>query len=371
VYALLFADAGLSTAQISALFAIWSLAGFVLEVPSGVWADAVSRRLLLALAPLLSGAGYALWVLAPSFEMFALGFVLWGAQGALQSGAFEALVYEELEHRGAAPAYATVIGRATACGTAASAVAMGLAAPVFAAGGYEAVGAASVLACALAALVGWSLPEHRAATPGGAPSVPGAGPAAILRRGVGEVRSSAQVRRALVAVAAVTAVWGSLDEYLPLLAVEAGASVASVPLLGLLVYAGVATGGLLGGVAGRLTTRGLRVAVLLAAAALAAGALARTPAGFALIAVAFALFQAVQIAVDARLQDAIEGGARSTVTSVAGLTTEVGVVAVFAAYGIGSGLTTHATLFALAAGTYLLTSRVIDAGRASEHRARA
>jgi MFS family permease len=361
VYALLFADAGLSTAQISVLFAIWSASGFVLEIPSGVWADAVSRRLLLALAPLLSGLGWALWVLAPSFEVFALGFVLWGAQGALQSGAFEALVYDELDARGDASRYATVIGRATACGTAASAAAMGLASPVFASGGYEAVGAASVAACVLAALVGWSLPESRATPDGERSSY-----RQIVGEGWHEVRSSPRVRRALVAVAAVTAVWGSLDEYLPLLAVEGGAAPEAVPLLGLLVYAGVAAGGLLGGVAARVPARPV---VLVAAGLLAAGALLRSPAGFALIAVAFCLFQAAQIAVDARLQDAITSDARSTVTSVAGLVTEIAVIAVFAAYGLGSTLTTHATLFALAAGTYLLTSRVIDARPASEHRA--
>ncbi|MDQ5808144.1 MAG: MFS transporter, partial [Actinomycetota bacterium] len=67
VYALLFADTGLSTAEISSLFAIWSVTSFVLELPSGVLADAMSRRLLLAIAPLLTATGYALWVFAPSY----------------------------------------------------------------------------------------------------------------------------------------------------------------------------------------------------------------------------------------------------------------------------------------------------------------
>lgn len=331
-----------------------------------MWADAVSRRLLLALAPLLAGVGFGLWVLVPGSAVFALGFVLWGAAGALQSGAFEALVYEELDARGEAARYATVIGRATAFATAASAAAMGVASPVFGAGGYGAVGAASVAACALAALVALSLPEHRVA----ARAEDGPGYAAILRAGVGEVRSSPRVRRALLVVAAVTSVWGSLDEYLPLLALEAGARAQEIPLLGLLVYAGVAAGGVLGGAAGRLSGRALRRGLVGAAALLAAGALVRTPAGFGLIALAFCAFQAIQVAVDARLQDAIGSDARSTVTSVAGLTTEIGVIAVFAAYGLGSALTSHAVLFAIAAGTYVLTSRVIDARPPSEHRAR-
>ena len=56
VYALLFSDTGLSLWQVSSLFALWSITGIRLEVPSGAWADAVSRRLLLWLGPLLTAA---------------------------------------------------------------------------------------------------------------------------------------------------------------------------------------------------------------------------------------------------------------------------------------------------------------------------
>ena len=263
----------------------------MLEVPSGIWADAVSRRLLLALAPLLSGAGYALWVLAPSYEAFALGFVLWGAQGALQSGALEALVYEELERDGAEDRYPRLMGRATALGTIAAGVATGLAAPVFAAGGFEAVGAASVLACAVAAAVGASLPEHRRARrrPARRRRAPATEEraglrafAAIVGDGARELRRSRALRGAVLLVPAVVTVWGSLDEYLPLLATEAGAAARDVPLLALLVYAGMAAGGVLADRVRRLRGRGIATVLAAAAALLAAGALAGTPAGFAL-----------------------------------------------------------------------------------------
>ena len=49
VYALLFSDNGLSTAEISSLLVIWSVTAFVPGGPSGAWADAVSRRGLLVL----------------------------------------------------------------------------------------------------------------------------------------------------------------------------------------------------------------------------------------------------------------------------------------------------------------------------------
>ncbi|WP_344891073.1 hypothetical protein [Actinomadura meridiana] len=52
---MLFADAGLSVAAVSSLFVIWSVTTVALEVPSGVWADVFSRKLLLVAAPLLTG----------------------------------------------------------------------------------------------------------------------------------------------------------------------------------------------------------------------------------------------------------------------------------------------------------------------------
>ena len=368
VYALLFAGFGLSTAEISSLFAIWSITSFVLEVPSGVLADATSRRLLLAVAPLLTAAGYALWIFAPSYLSFAVGFALWGAQGALQSGALEALAYEELDRLGAASHYPAIMGRATACGTLAAALATALAAPVLAVEGFTAVGVASITAALAAAGVGAAFPEHRAAQ--------GwrrrrhrqdddriAGYLELLRNGAATGRHQPSVRAALLLVPAITAIWGSLDEYLPLLAVEAGSSTQAVPLLALLVYAGMAVGGLAAGRVSRLAPRGLAALVLLAAGALAAGALTRVPAGFALIALAFSAFQALTVAADARLQAAIDGDSRSTITSFAGFATELAVVAVFATYALGSRIADHATLFASFAAAYAAVAAWLSRAR--------
>ncbi|OKI69625.1 transporter [Micromonospora sp. CB01531] len=365
VYALLFADTGLSVGQISSLFVIWSATGILLEVPSGAWADAVSRRLLLCLAPLLPATGFALWVLVPSYPAFAVGFLLWGAGGALRSGALEALVFTELDRLDATGRYARLMGRAKTAESLGVLAAMGLAGPVLALGGYRAVGAASVVACLLAAAVATRFPEHR---PAG-----GAGPAddggsdddgsdadpgwlASLRGGLAEARADRSVRAALLLVPAVAAIWGALEEYTPLLARDTGVALDRVPLLLVLVWAGTTLGGLLTPVGERLTTRGYAALLVVAAVALAAGALVRNPAGFVLIGAAFGAFQLATVLADVRLQSQITGPSRATVSSAAGMATDLSIIAVYAGYGAVATAAGNALAFAVALVPYLVVA---------------
>ncbi|MDO3704998.1 MFS transporter [Micromonospora sp. C28SCA-DRY-2] len=405
VYALLFSDTGLSVWQISSLFVIWSASSILLEVPSGAWADAVSRRLLLCLAPLVSAAAFALWVLVPSYPAFAVGFVLWGAGGALASGALEALVFTELDRLGAAGRYARTIGRARTAETLAVLASIVLAAPVLDAGGYPAVGAASVLACLLAAAVATRFPEHRpaptspaapldaaptspapaSAVPAGA-AVPGPGRAspdptgaaepaggvepaeddlgwwASLRAGLAEVRADPAVRSAVLLVAAVTAVWNALDEYTPLLARDTGVAAETVPLLLLLTWVGVSIGGLLAPAGERLGRRGRAALLALAGLALAVGALLGRPAGFVLVGLAFCGFQLASVLAEARLQARIAGPGRATVTSLAGMGTGLTIIVVYLGYGLVATASGNGAAFAVFATAYLLVAVLLARG---------
>ncbi|MFV2104299.1 MFS transporter [Micromonospora sp. LOL_024] len=384
VYALLFADTGLSIAQISSLFVIWSLTGIALEVPCGAWADATSRRWMLCLAPLCTAAGFALWTLAPSYPAFAVGFVLWGAGGALASGATEALIFDELDRLDAADRYARVIGRARTAGTVGVLGAIVLASPVLGLAGYPAVGAASVAACLLAAGVATRFPEHRRRR--AEPAVVCAGAAVVdvlgtadgatgrppddtqaddlrwwpeLRAGVAEVRADRAVRAAVLLVAAVTAVWGALDEYTPLLARDTGVPLMAVPLLLLIVTVGQVAGGLLAPVGERLRTCGYAVLLACSALALAFGALLGRPAGFLLVAVAFCGLQLASVLAEARLQARISGPARATVTSLAGMGTDLTIIAVYVGYGLVATVAGNAVAFAVAAVPYLLVAAAL------------
>lgn len=357
VYALLLSDTGLSVRQMSSLFALWSVTGVLLEIPSGAWADRVSRKLLLWLGPLLTAACFALWMLFPSYGAFALGFVLWGAGGALGSGALEALVHDELERRDAAEYYARIMGRARAAGLLAVMAAMGLAGPVFARGGHTAVGAASVLVCLLTAATALLFPEHRT------PVVGRATWTGTLRAGLAQARVDRSVRGALLLVPAVSAVWGALDEYTPLLIRGTGVAHGTVPYLLLLVWAGATAGGLLAGAGERLGTGGFAALVAGSGLALALGAVDGTPWGLVLVALAFGGFQAATVLADARLQRRIDGAERATLTSVAGLGTELATVGAFGVYALIASGHAHSTAFSVLAVPYLALAALMCAGR--------
>jgi hypothetical protein len=103
------------------------------------------------------------------------------------------------------------------------------------------------------------------------------------------------------------------------------------------------------------------------AVAMAGGALIRSPIGFVALAVAFGAFQLATVAAETRLQHAVTGRARSTVTSISGLGTDLAAIAVVALYGAGSTRLEDATLFALFAVPYLVLAGV-PAARAARRR---
>jgi MFS family permease len=315
LYALLFTATGLSVAQISALFAIWSAVAVLTEVPSGAVADRFSRRSCLVAAGVLQAAGYVAWVLLPGFPGFALGFVLWGFGGSLASGAKEALLYDGLDAVGAREHYARVAGWVAAMELVAQLPAALAATWLFAVGGFPLVGWVSVGTCLAAAGVAASLPE-----PARADEEEEAGYLATLRAGIAEAGRTPGVR-AVLAAAAVLAAFDGVEEYFPLLV--AGWDVP------------IAAGAALGGAARRLPRWALGLLLGTGMALLGGAGLAAHPAGVVAVAAFYGGYRAVLVVVDARLQERIASRSRATVTSVAGLGTEIATFGVYAAWAAG------------------------------------
>lgn len=341
VYALLFADAGLSTGQISSLFVIWSLVSFTLEIPSGALADAYSRRRLVAIGAVLRAIGFALWTFAPSYPAFAAGFVLWGASSAMTSGSVEALVYDELAAAGATERYVRTVGLAQTTALVAELTAMALATPAFLLGGYELVGAASIAVSLAVVPIALAFPE--------APRVEQAGGGDYLRTllaGLAEVRANRAVTKTVVLYAALTGL-GAIDEYVPILAREMGAPTSLVPLLFVLPVAAMAVASALADRLRHLSAGRLAATVAVGGVLLAAGASAGHPAGMVAVALCFAALELCDIIIEARIQGAIAGPARATVLSVAGFGQEVAALAVYASFGLGSSVLPVPVLLAL------------------------
>ncbi|MFI6095491.1 MFS transporter [Lentzea sp. NPDC051213] len=323
---MLFADSGLSDAQITVLLAIWSTTAVVAEVPSGAIADRFSRRGCLVASGVLQAFAYAAWVVFPSFWGFALGFVLWGLGGALESGAFEALVYDCLAANGDEDQYVALNARVDTVELIAQVPVAVVATALFSWGGYPLAGWVSVAMCLASSVVALRFPE-----PPRGSGDEHAGYFATLLTGL---REAIPIRRAVIAVALVYAI-DAFEEYFTLLAQDWHVPTLWVPMatigLPLLGAAGAS-------LAGRLRWRGW--VLFLAGLVLIAAAVLAVPLALVLVGVYYGLYRFVLVHVETALQHRIDADteARATVTSVAAIGSEVVAFAVYGAWVLGGAV---------------------------------
>jgi hypothetical protein len=129
------------------------------------------------------------------------------------------------------------------------------------------------------------------------------------------------------------------------------------------VWAGAATGGLLAGRASRLGARSLAGLICCAAALMVAGALVDHPLGVAALAAAFGVFQLITVVADTRLQDSISGPARATVTSLAGMSTDVVTLAVYGSYAALAEIGGHRGAFPILMVPYAVVAMTLVTSR--------
>jgi MFS family permease len=330
LYALLFLDTGLSAAEVSLLFASWSVTALLTEIPAGALADRWSRRGVLVLGGVLEATAFGVWTLAPQFWGFLAGFVVWGVAGALVSGAVEALVYDGLADVGAEGAFARVNGWMTSAELLVQVPTAAAAGLLYALGGYPLVGWVSAAVCLAWAALALRFPEP--------PREPDVGSVlGTLRRGVADVAHVPALRLAVLAVALVGGL-DAVEEYFPVLAGERGVPTVAVPAAVLGITLAGALGAALGGRADRLPDRALPVLLLLAGVLLGAAAAVPGPAALAVVAASYGLYLAVPVVAEARLQERIDSTRRATVTSVAGVGIELAGLLVFAAWALGGAV---------------------------------
>ncbi len=346
LYAVLFRDSGISASRVSLLFVLWSVASFLFEIPSGVWADRDDPRRLLAASGGLKGLGFACWICWPSWPGFAAGFVLWALSSAMVSGTFEAYVYDSLRAAGRADHYPTLLGRAHAAAQLAVLVGIVSGGPLFVLGGYRLAGSVSVgISVATIPLARLLPPPPGVPGPDGRDGAPGY--LATLRDGLTEAGHHRAVRRALL-IASLAVGLTAFDEYFPLVGREHGAGDAAIPLLVAVTALGQVVGTALAGRTAHLERRVLGTMYGTGGVLLAVGAPLGSWLGFALMGVGYGLLNNVMLVTEARLQTLIRSRARATVTSVGGVGTELVALAVYAGFGAGARWWATATLFVVA-----------------------
>lgn len=304
-------------------------------MPSGAIADRFSRRGSLVASGVLQACGYAAWVLFPTFWGFATGFVLWGLGGTLQSGAFEALLYDGLAANGDEERYGPLNARVDTIELVAQVPVAVVATALFSLGGYQLAGWISVVMCLASSAVALRFPEpERGEEDDGEP-----GYLDTLRTGL---REAVPVRRAVLAVALVYAI-DAFEEYFTLLSQDWHVPTVWVPLATIGVPLTGAAGAAL---AGRLPFRGWVLfaagVVLLAAAALA------VPVAIVLLGLFYGLYRFVLVHVETELQHRIESDARATVTSVAAIGSEFVAFAVYGLWVLGAAFAVGALVLVVA-----------------------
>lgn len=318
VYALFIEDSGVDSVAMATLFMAWGLSAFVAEVPSGILADRLPRHRVLALGALLRAAGFGFWMLLPTYAGFFAGFVLWGVAGALHSGTRQALLHEYLQQAGQIERFQHCWGRTNALHQAGGAMAL-------ASGGFVAQWSmavpllASVLLSLASALVAW---RFLAVPRGPAAAEPRRVPLLHqLRLGMQEAFGRRAVLIAVLALALAPVAINAYEEFVPLFLRERQVSLAQIGLIFAFVYLGHVAGAVLSEhldpVDGRGGYRGALLWMAVGGVALAAAALLPGWSSVAALLLAFFAWGVFSVSLQARLQRAIRGDSRATITSLA------------------------------------------------------
>jgi MFS family permease len=320
VWTLWFNDNGVTTSQISTVFIMWAAVAIAFEIPSGALADRVDRRWLIATAFAIRAVGIATWLVWPTFGGLVVGAALWALHDSLASGAWEAMIRDQLTAVGDERHYARVMARVSQFSN------LGIAAGTL-------LGAGLLRLDIGLDVLGWLTVAAHLGSIGLVLVLPDAGWVATahdqggdrspgidawwhtLCAGVRQARSTPVLSRLVVLGALLEGLF-LFDEYVPLLSRDRGGADSSAAVIVLVVWIGLLAGGEIA--ARRPDLRGRTVGTLvLAGSVVTATALLTDPVWtLALFGIGYLVHEVAWIPTDARLQERADPVTRATVTSV-------------------------------------------------------
>jgi len=339
LYVVMFTDAGMQPWQVAALLMAWSATSFILEIPSGAWADKYNRKNLILLGQLIRAAGYLCWLFFPSFLGFLVGFVLWGIKGALTSGTFQAFLYDELKHHGRQGEFTKILGRTQTLSLVAILLASLLASPAILLG-YPFVLVLSSLAVLLSGLMIWRCPSN-------APQMMNQEVTyfSVLKKGVHMAFRDKTIWQLLVFMALFVALCGGLDEFWPIFASESG-----LPDYGLGIYCALMSGAEALGSFGAYRWENKGYAhfyglTILNGLLLCLAAWLFNVLGLILLVLFSFLFSLLHVLLEGKLHHTIASDARATIASVSGFLIELVVMIAFFGFGVVAQIMSYQKAF--------------------------
>ena len=360
VYAIMIGAVGVTPFELSLLFFAWSATNLAAEVPSGALADRLPRRSLLVVGQILKASCFLLWWVAPSFAGFLAGFVLWGLGGALRSGTAEALLYDKLCEQGRPELFVQVYGRTEAVAAAAVTLAMAF-------GGWAAetgYGLPLGLSVAVPLAAGLIVVAFIDEPPRHSDAATGESYLETLGAGLNEARRSSSLRRPILFLCTAALAYEVGEEYFGPLLDEVGFSLAAIGMIHALTNLGRAAGGLAAERLGVQSLGGVSLLYVLGGALLALAALGWGWLAISSLTLFAALAASAKVLLQSRLQHAIEGHARATITSVVGLGQGLGGLALYLAIGAIATQSAWATSFLLLAAALVATATALGVGAA-------
>ena len=341
LYAVMFTDQGLSPAQISLLFIVWSLTAFFLEVPSGAIADKFPRKYVLVVALLFHAATFLAWLLMPNFTGVLIGFLLWGINSALASGTQEALIYDELKRDGNEKQYAKVTGRVEALDIL-GIIAAGVVAAALAGAGYTTILLLSIAAVLVSAAAIMLLPKAKPIE-----TTEETEYWSYLKDGITLALRNRKILLLVLFLSLATG-FASVDEFFNLLFNEQGMSNEMIALWMGIVFA---FGGVASFFAHKFEGRQFPIALSLIVWAVFLFLATVLPAPVAPIGIGLyvALYYTIKILFNTRLQHELNDKNRATATSVAGFLAEAGAIGSFIIFAIFAEGVSYAFAFQVVA----------------------
>lgn len=331
LYAVMFADSGLSVFEISLLFIAWSATTFILEVPSGILADKYSRKNILAFGQLSKIVGFAFWIFMPNFAGFLIGFIFWGIKGALYSGTFEALLYDELKAFKQESIYTKILGRVESASNIAV-VAASIGASLLIVFGYNAVIAISILFIIISFIPLYFIPQAKKTE-----STHEKEYFKLLKQGLLVVRHSPVLIRLIIFLAIAIGIDAAIDEYYNPFARELGLETQMLGYFFALVIFVDILGSL---VAYKFKDYSNTVYYMWFAACgliLLAAAILGNYFSIVFLLVFTFNYRIIKLVFEGRVQDNIPTPVRATVSSVNGFAMETSAIVMFFLFGLVVG----------------------------------